>query len=691
MLGGYRDGGPVSSKWGRRLLFLLLGLLMAICGPPAVAAAGPHPGRIFGQVLDDVTGEPLPQAEVVVLFAWGTDWGTKKRSSIELKLGVDGQGRFAGDVPPEVTEPVGVYLHVQAVGHRGSLNGKASGGKEKAISLAPGEHKEIPVRLQPGVTLAGRITDPSGKPLGGAAIRVFAAGPLECTELAWQGGLYSWPPTPVSGPDGTWRFLDVDLNQMNPAKATHLILMASHDFFPPQMIEKVEQRAPTAGEISADIQMKPGRAVVGVVRDQQGQPLVRAEISIREERLGNEPRCFHRHQTVWTDQSGQFAFVGQDLRHYFVKAKADGFEPSHQEQFQLEPGKAPLRLYFQLKPGLSFSGRLVNEEGTSLAEKRIWLSLPLYEGETISDQNGSFQFRGVPCGEGTLGVQPLFRKKMTFPAPPQDIIVPLGRELILRLVQAEDGQPLAADAEIETCVPGGWSKSSWRRGDHHLSLGKMPPGGVTVRVAATGRIFKEEKFELEPANGKANELTIELEQGFTLKGRVTDRRGKPLEGAEVRVFGVNERSGWHAKADSAGRYEISGLSPKQFVVGNVYRISASKPGYGTEHNFELFFRKSVFERVIDFELEPGGSIKGRIILPDGKPASEIGVFVRVRGFRLRTLVEASYSGATDADGRFCIEGLPAGKVAVTASAGSGEKELEIEAGKVTELEWRLGR
>lgn len=149
----------------------------------------------------------------------------------------------------------------------------------------------------------------------------------------------------------------------------------------------------------------------------------------------------------------------------------------------------------------------------------------------------------------------------------------------------------------------------------------------------------------------------------TVKGKVTDERGNPIEGAllcsiyhyhECRDEKRNENT---AATDAAGAYSIDRW------VNDRPLLYAMADGYTTGVAHLDLVNHTSFS--IDFALKPAVETSGRVTDEYGEPVERAYV-----GFHYPLQqhgVLDPWSTFTDADGRFCISGLPEGGMRAKAS------------------------
>ena len=188
---------------------------------------------------------------------------------------------------------------------------------------------------------------------------------------------------------------------------------------------------------------------------------------------------------------------------------------------------------------------------------------------------------------------------------------------------------------------------------------------------------------LEP--GRDRDLTLTLARGGIVAGQVVDGARAPVADAEVhallpaRFFGLDGESAREGKSDAEGRFELAG------VPAGSLRVKASAKGYlpSAEERVEVVEGGAV--RGVHLALDPGGSIAGRVLDPDGSPVE--GVPVKVEFDRahmvgleaLAALRGAEGDGTSGPDGRFSIGGLGRGPFVVSAEHRRAEDDAPLRA------------
>ena len=165
----------------------------------------------------------------------------------------------------------------------------------------------------------------------------------------------------------------------------------------------------------------------------------------------------------------------------------------------------------------------------------------------------------------------------------------------------------------------------------------------------------------------------------SLSGHIVDKAGRPIEGVRVApAFHIREgnRGGGifpddkehEATTDRDGQFLIRAL-PRQDVTGKPSSLSlvVRKEGLATLQTPIFSFRPGQGDapQVLDpIRLEPGVSLSGTVVDPDGRPVE--GAWVTPSGgFAMRSLFTR-----TDAAGKFTVRGLPKGLVELGFEYGS---------------------
>jgi RNA polymerase sigma factor (sigma-70 family) len=211
----------------------------------------------------------------------------------------------------------------------------------------------------------------------------------------------------------------------------------------------------------------------------------------------------------------------------------------------------------------------------------------------------------------------------------------------LNVYRGEDGNPLGY---VETDADG-------RYRFDHLDLGE------TLRLYAGKLDFLSQSvnFSVESVQraARVNLVLKKRPHGGSIHGVVTDPQGKPVAGAELFNQGGSSDEVRQAKTDEHGKYRLEHLYRGTFRHEVVVRAKGLAP-----QRLEVRPGTAAQPAEVNIQLEPGHTIKGRVVNEAGKAVPDVWVY-----FGHRESPDGMYYGGratTDAQGRFHFDSLPAG-------------------------------
>lgn len=285
-----------------------------------------------------------------------------------------------------------------------------------------------------------------------------------------------------------------------------------------------------------------------------------------------------------------------------------------------------------------------------------------------------------------------------WPFPPLEVRLQLesGHDVLGRVVDA-NGRGVA-DADV-------WVTTGITRSTGHIVARTAADGAFSAEQLSSACLFgarasgyapsspEHVQYWSERADGDAPiQVTLEL-PGATawLSGRVLDPAGAPVAGARVRVgpqahfdsFGPTGAAGppppVELLTDSNGAFESDRATPGEVewsVKCGTYAVLSGKVEVAAGESGKL-----------EVQLAAGGRVVGQIKDPTGAPLPGLTVAAYQSSFRYPNS-QTSFSEprtTTDADGRFELSTLAAGKVRLTATTAdrksSCEATLDVAPGK----------
>jgi Carboxypeptidase regulatory-like domain len=262
-------------------------------------------------------------------------------------------------------------------------------------------------------------------------------------------------------------------------------------------------------------------------------------------------------------------------------------------------------------------------------------------------------------------------------------------------------QSLPAAITVVTTASGVHLKSVMAddRGDFAI---EAPPGPALVVARADG--YASEQRELLVRPGRANpNLNFSLSPAGSLSGRVVDPSGAGVAGARVWIdYRGNARSWRFAdetggeEADAFGNFTIPTIAQ-----GRPFVLHAEREGWLLSSSQTMTTRTPELSGVLLLLSRRGGSVSGRVLDSAGRPISGAHVHLRSapsdREFTADQRESLAFSRAMNRvavsreDGSYVFEGVPGGRITVTANAQKrrAASETDTTPGRQTILDLSL--
>jgi len=282
--------------------------------------------------------------------------------------------------------------------------------------------------------------------------------------------------------------------------------------------------------------LEPGRSLAVSVTDERRQPL--AEATVLAQASDPLPRG------ALTDEKGQASLEGLGAPPFMVRIHARGFESyagrTSGDRLEVTLTRlATLRVEVTTPNGQPALGARVALGGASLWPPRT----------VVLNEAGQATIQGLLAGtfdvRATLGTELGRTEKDVVIERGEDrrlsLVLEPARSVLVRVTDGE-GEDAAGVAGAEVVVTDSGVSSFPLRGrsgaDGTLRLGPLEPGPATVSASAEGFVGTMSLPLPEPAAGP---IQVPLLRGGTLRGRVEDEAGHPIEGATIEVVGTDLR------------------------------------------------------------------------------------------------------------------------------------------------------
>jgi protocatechuate 3,4-dioxygenase beta subunit len=534
----------------------------------------PRGGHVSGRVVDASTGGPLTDFEVSVVRNTGFPM-----PPTTAPTHADDGSFTLNDVMPGRVEVVA------------SADGYVRG--SAAIEIAEGQSVDnVEVRLDRGARVRGKVTSTDGQPLAGASVAV-----IEASRRPGMGGDRA-----TTDADGMYEMTSVPPGDRN-------VTFSKEGF-----VNATKTVSAAAGkESQLDASLDRGREVTGRVIDDSGQPVSAADV-----RIEGEP-----FRPVQSDNDGTFLLAGLRDGKLRVVAHKTGYVDAREEVDTVAQPNVTLTMGH----GATIAGRITGLSATELGNTFVsFYSTTGGYGNGRPDTSGNFTLGGAK--DGTVTVQANVggmsggrsaRKVievMNGTAPDVELTFTQGFTVHGR-VNAH-GRP-ASDLRVmfspsDASNPPGGSGSLDADGNYSVSGLGAGDYRVSVLGQSLGFIYGE-KYTVS-GDGVYD---IDL-HASSIRGRVTDRDGKPLPDVRIIAELMKKAGGTAASAltppprpatsDSSGQYIID------FIADGDWRLVAQKEQYqSASHDVTV----AGGAPPVDFQLDTGSASTVRVVDSTGAP------------------------------------------------------------------------
>jgi protocatechuate 3,4-dioxygenase beta subunit len=562
--------------------------------------------------------------------------------------------------------------------------------RSDSVRVKKGETVEVALRLGRSASVTGTVVDEkTRRPIPGARIAVTTGG------FVMRGSA----PGRRARTDAKGKFRLAGLRPR-----AYSIRAGKADYLPVTM-PGIVAGVSSPGTIA--IALQKSASIAGRVTDEAGAPVPGARVEIaRDSGLrailrGGAAAVLGRGGAT-TGPDGAFRLRGlAPQRNATLQAAKAGFVPAKRYGVTVKSGESVKDVALVVKRGLEARGRVVDSAGQPVAGAEIRLARPESGGgggarvmiqmagmsrekpDASSGTDGGFRVAGLEPGEYALSVSREGYAGKTVPSvtvkaegvsewPP---VVLTAGVAIGGFVRNGRGEPVVG-AEVFSFGEGSGPRQASTDPEGRFRLeGLSPERGVMLNVRADG--YAPLQRTVSPP---ADDLSLVLTTSGTIRGRVEDAgsnrpitdftasvrepRGGGMGGMRV-VLGGGQPDRSFQSAD--GTFELTDVAPGKWSV------SASSPGYRPAEVTGVEVAEGETKEGVVLQLKKGAVVTGRVLDPRrGSGIPNAAVSWREDGGGPAMAIIAGFGGGqnsqtTDADGRFRFDGLPGGKLNVTAS------------------------
>jgi len=386
------------------------------------------------------------------------------------------------------------------------------------------------------------------------------------------------------------------------------------DSGPPSYIrsEQVEVDAPAKGVV---LTLMRGGRIEGRVAERDTNRAVRDFTLFLEPPPGSRNQMYPP-KTLRTED-GRFALEDVPPGVYDLRVQASGFIRTNATSVTVDEAKTATASV-QLERGATVVGR-VTSQGRPLPDVMVSLAFNREDGTSMTmnrpqttDANGEFTMDGLPAGTHRFDVRSVSagyvpKTVSATVTPPNetriDVELERGRELRGRVVDSS-GRPLA-QAEVS---PRGGPVSVYTlvTTDDEGAFKLSGLADARYTISARKDDYVEGTIEVNPAS--AGDVTITLNRGGTIHGRVLGLSATDLGFVEVRGFSSRART----QPDAAGAFTLNGVADGDTMIVAML----SRPRHR-----EVRARVTVINGSappVDLDFNAGIAVRGKVT-QEGKP------------------------------------------------------------------------
>ncbi|HEX5720596.1 MAG TPA: carboxypeptidase-like regulatory domain-containing protein [Thermoanaerobaculia bacterium] len=632
---------------------------------------------LSGRVVSTVSGSPVAGALV-----WAADPGAFRRTGAD-----------------------GVYKLSAVPGRELSITATAAGFFQRRSNwpVKAGERRAPTLALEPAFTAAGVVVDEQGKPVAGVEIKARIQ-PGSRAMDRWESGGNAR--TSAAGRFRIPRLAGGIAHQLRLTRQGYAPATAD--------VPPVEPGTPAS---DLRIVLRKGRTAFGRVVDPADRPVAGAGVVLEPEPPGDMmmiqigPDDDSVPFEAVADATGRFELRDLPPGTFKLTARGSGFAPTAVPGLSIPAGAGSTDLgTVTLVRGVALEGYVTGPDGRPIEGAQVSVAeatgdpiAALARGEeppaAVTSLDGFFRVEDRRSGE-TVDVE--VRRSGYAKGSAPGVQVPSEEPVRIVLLPSSavegrtvdpDGKPvpgarIVLDPMGPTAMSRGRAVFTVEAMKHALSgddgsfrIEDVPPGTFELMALAAGR-QPANMTSLEVRSGQdLRGVEVVLRPGAVLEGRVLAPGGRPIPGARVSLVETGSigtmRAGW-ARTDGDGRYRLDAVPPGTRL------FRADSEGF-RERVRELEVRAG--ENGLDFELEGGAEVTGRVVDDDGVPVPAAAVVLHEGGgsWNLPNAVSRP-------DGSFTLTGVADGTYRIAAEkegfALTQGQELTV-AGNVSGVEIRL--
>lgn len=411
--------------------------------------------------------------------------------------------------------------------------------------------------------------------------------------------------------------------------------------------------------------------IAGRVVDPEGNPVANAKVTVYIPPLLHVavPKPV---QTIPVDGDGVFRLEDVPANAWILAGAPDRAGRLLTASEVFAAGGGPRE--FRLRNAAPLSGTVRTEEGEPVEGIVVMASTPAPDwfAFTTSDREGRYLIPDAPQERVQIGiVSDRWFGGGGSVVPSRD--PPVAADLRLmeippvegRVVDDRTGDPVAGAAVLAVA-----DRQIVRLTDENGTF--RLDGFVQPVIFVRGYGFGEVPVRVDPVRPETQNVRVAMPRGAVLRGRISTSSGDPIAGARAKAVILGPRGARVYEGpltDAGGAYDFGWLPVSD--EGSTGRVVAMKPGWLPGLSEEWRVAKGDVEEGIDVGLVRAARVEGVLHDHEGRPLADARIEAVWSGEAPAGYEEAlgNRSGTrTDAEGRFLLTGVRAGRQELTVRA-----------------------
>ncbi|MDQ3333634.1 MAG: carboxypeptidase-like regulatory domain-containing protein [Myxococcota bacterium] len=327
---------------------------------------------------------------------------------------------------------------------------------------------------------------------------------------------------------------------------------------------------------------------------------------------------------------------------------------------------------------LTLEGQVVDADGKGVAKAEVWLgSVP--PRTAVTEDDGTFSFDklvgrtyALSGKSGDLIGGPI-QHKLTAKSDP--VVLTLAEGAAIQVTVVDESKKPVANVEVSSGFTVESKKQTDAKGE--ATLKPVSPGYALVEAKANGYALGR-GFTTVGSAGSTARLTITMQRGFAVSGRVIDETGKPIAKARVSIGGA-QGFDWEAFARGGADKDPTGATTDdkgQFKIDAVAAGTHTLVAIDGEHAPAKSAPITVDTRPVtgvEITMKAGGLLAGVVVDANTKPVPY--ATVRIAGAGEQMMQVAARQATTDDKGAFEIRGIARTKMQARAESDAAASKI----------------